>query len=101
MNSRRPRSLADCSRAARGRKLILIFPAVVLAVATAITLRDLPNLYESTARMHFTSAKTDGASDLSVHLHEFREHLTSRETLATRITKNPLSAESSESVREA
>lgn len=98
MNSRRPRSLADYSRAARRRKLILVVPALVLAIATAITLRDLPNLYESTARMRFTSVKTDGASDLSVHLREFREHLTSRDTLATLISKNNLSAESSESV---
>lgn len=98
MNSRRPRSLADYSRAARRRKLILVVPALVLAVATAITLRDLPNLYESTARMRFTSVKADGASDPSVHLHEFREHLTSRDTLATLISKNNLSAESSESV---
>lgn len=98
MNPRKPRSLADYSRAARRRKLILIVPALVLAIATAITLRDLPNLYEATARMRFTSVKTDGASDLSVHLREFREHLTSRDTLATLISKNNLSAESSESV---
>lgn len=98
MNSRRPRSLADYPRAARRRKLILVVPALVLAIAIAMTLRDLPNLYESTARMRFTSVKTDGASDLSVHLRQFREHLTSRDTLATLISKNNLSAESSESV---
>lgn len=98
MNSRRPRNLADYSRAARRRKLILIVPALVLAIATAITLKDVPNLYESTARMRFTSGKTDDAADVSVHLQEFREYLTSRETLATLIGENKLNAESPESV---
>lgn len=98
MNSRRPRSIADYSRAAGRRKLILLVPALVLAIATGITLRDLPNLYESTARLRFTSVKTGGASNVSIHLHEFREHLTSRETLATLISAPRLSAESSESV---
>ncbi len=98
MNSRRPRSLADYCRAARRRKLTLIIPTLVLAIATAITLRDLPNLYESTVRMRLTSLRTNGASDVSLHLHEFREFLTSPEILATLIGVNRLSAESSESV---
>ena len=93
MNSRRPRSVADYSRAARRRKLILLFPPLVLAIATAITLWELPNLYESSARIRITSVKTDGTSDLSVRLSEFRQELTSRETLTALI-----STESSEAV---
>ena len=93
MNSRRPRSVADYSLAARRRKLILFVPALVLAISTAITLWELPNLYESTARMRITSVKTTGTSDLSVRLNEFRRQLMSRETLTALIT-----TESSEAV---
>lgn len=96
MNSRRPLSLADYSRAARRRKLVLIIPSLILAIAAAITLRDQPNLYESTARLRFTSARTDGASDVSVHLREFREFLTSPETLATLVSRNDSGVESPE-----
>jgi capsular polysaccharide biosynthesis protein len=98
MNSRRPRSVADYSRAARRRKLILLFPALTLAIATAIALWELPTLYESTARMRITSVKTDGTSDLSVRLNEVRQQLTTRETLTALISKNKLSTESSEAV---
>jgi hypothetical protein len=47
--------------------------------------------------MRFTSVKTDGPSDVSVHLHGFREHLKSREIIAALAGKD-LSVESSEAV---
>ncbi|MEK6321405.1 MAG: hypothetical protein AABN33_06950 [Acidobacteriota bacterium] len=81
MNSRRARSLADYSRAARRRKLALLIPALVLAIATGVALRKLPNLYESTASMEITPSKIDGGTDLTGRLNGFRQHVTSREAL--------------------
>lgn len=63
MNTRRARSLADYSGAARRRKLALLIPALVLAIATGVALRKPPNLYESTASMAITPVKTEAVSD--------------------------------------
>jgi hypothetical protein len=54
MNSRRPRSVADYPSVASGRKLILLVSAMVLAMATAMALSELPNLCEPTAGMRIT-----------------------------------------------
>lgn len=96
MNSQRPRSLADYSRAAWRRKLVIVAPVLVLAGAAALALRELPSVYKSTARMRIAS--TDAASDLSMRLNEFRQQLNSRETLEELITINKLGTESSEAV---
>ncbi len=88
MNSRRPRSLADFFSAVRRRKLILLVPALAFAIAAVITLRGEPNLYESTARMRFASANTDGAPNVLAQIREFRNHLTSRENLALLVSKD-------------
>lgn len=94
MNSRRPLSFADFARAARRRKLVLLLPALVLAIATAVALRELPKLFESTARMRITAMKADGTSDLAVRLIEFRKQLTSPDTLEALVGSNKLSTES-------
>lgn len=80
MTSQRPHSLADYARAARRRKLILFLPVVVLALATTAALRELPSLFESTARLRVTNTKGN-AFDLSVQLSEFRKQLAARDTL--------------------
>ena len=75
-----------------------VLPALVLASATAIAMRDLPTLFESTARLRFTSTKTEAVYDPAVYLREFRDRLTSRETLAAVVVKDEPGAESSEPV---
>lgn len=97
MTSRRALSFSDYSSAARRRKLILILPMFILAGSTAVALRALPQLYESTARLRLTSVKTDTAPDLSVHIREFRERLTGSETLARFVAEENPPADSSES----
>ena len=87
MNSRRAGSIADYSRAARRRKLALFIPTFVLAVASGLALKTLPNLYESTASLTIVQAKTDGVTDLAGRLNEFRQHLTSREVLEAIVSK--------------
>lgn len=87
MNSRRARSLADYSRAARRRKLALFIPTFVLAVASGVALKNLPNLYESTASVTIVQAKTNGVTDLAGRLNEFRQQVTSREVLEAIISK--------------
>lgn len=90
MNSRRARSLADYFGAARRRKLALFIPTFVLAVASGVALRTLPNLYESTASLTIVHAKIDGVTDLAGRLNEFRQHVTSREVLEAIIRKATL-----------
>lgn len=97
MNSRRPRNLADYLRAARRRKLALLIPALVLAISVGVALRELPNLYESTARMAITPLKTDGGSDIAGRLNGIRQQVTGRETVEAVITKCQLQDEPLES----
>lgn len=98
MNSRRPRSLADYARAARRRKIILMLPALVLAIATGVSLRKLPILFASTARMRITAVKSDQASGLTLRLDEFRKQLASRETLDALVSHHSPGDDSSDTV---
>jgi len=93
MNSRRARSLADYLRAARRRKFVLFIPVLVLAVATGVALRGLPDLYESKAGLAITPLKTDGAPELSGRLNGIRQQVTGRESLEVTINKFKLTDE--------
>jgi hypothetical protein len=75
MNKRRSRHFADYFGVARRRKLILIIPMLVLDISTALSLKDLPNLYESQAGMRLTSANTSDSSAIAGHVQGLREHL--------------------------
>lgn len=77
MYSPRRRRLDSCFRAARRRKLLLIAPALVLAVAAGAALRKLPNRYESSAKV-----KVSEESDPSKRLDKVREQITDRDSLA-------------------
>lgn len=90
MSSRRARSFADYARVVRGHKLALLVPALILAVATWVTVDKLPNLYESTAFVAITPVGTDVGSELSLHLNGFRQLVRSREVLDAVSSKNKL-----------
>src|SRR5712692_563124 len=87
-SSRRARSLADYFRAARRQKLMLLAPALILAIATGIALAKLSELYESSAVLVMTSKS--GQSDLASRLGELRQQVASREVLETFVTNQTL-----------
>ena len=80
MSSRRARNLTDYYRAGLRHKLLLVTPALVLAIAAGAALAKLPNLYKSTAIISVANQKP-GELDLSSRLSEFRQQVTSREAL--------------------
>ena len=87
-SSRRARSLADYFRAARRQKLVLLAPALILAIATGIALAKLPKLYKSSAVLAMTGKS--GQSDLASRLGELREQVTGREVLETFVNNQTL-----------
>lgn len=60
MESIRPRSLADYLRAAKRHKLAIIIPALVVTIASAIAIKRLPNLYESSTFIIVESPQGEG-----------------------------------------
>jgi len=77
MYSTQRRKLARYLRSAWRRKLLLIAPALVLAVAAGAALRKLPNRYESVAKV-----KIVGEKDPSKRLDQLRQQITDRDLLA-------------------
>lgn len=98
MNSRRHRRLSDYSRALRRQKLALLIPALVLAIATAVALGEMPNMFESKASLGLTPLKGDDATDLAGRLQGFRRQVTSREFLEAVVSKHQLRGEPLEAV---
>jgi len=86
MSSRRARNLTDYYRAGLRHKLLLVTPALVLAIAAGAALAKLPNLYKSTAIISVANPKP-GESDLSSRISEFRQQGTSREALEPVLVK--------------
>ena len=87
MNSRRARSLADYFRAANRHKLVLLMPTLVLALASGMALKTLPNLYESTSSLIFVQAKSEAAADFTGRLNELTQQVTNREVLEAIVNK--------------
>lgn len=81
MNSQRARTFTDYYRAMLRRKLLMVAPALVLSVAVGVALAKLPNLYRASANISIQPAKTGDESDLSRRLSEFRQQISSHETL--------------------
>jgi succinoglycan biosynthesis transport protein ExoP len=86
MSSRRSRNLTDYYHAGLRHKLLLVTPALILAIAAGAALAKLPNLYRSTAIISVANVKV-GESDLSSRLNEFRQQVTSREALEALLVK--------------
>ena len=77
--SRRKRALSAYFKAARRRKLLLLAPALVLAVATSIAFTELPKFYESTAVVE--QRGENGQVNPANRLVELRKQLTSRKMI--------------------
>ncbi len=86
MSSRRSRNLTDYYHAGLRHKLLLVTPALILAIAAGAALAKLPNLYRSTAIISVANVKV-GESDLSSRVNEFRQQVTSREALEALLVK--------------
>lgn len=94
MNSRRARTISDYWRIARRRRLVLVIPAVILGISTWVALRQMPNLYESRARMIFAAGPND---DFSGRLSSFRQQLITDQTLEAIVKKcNPAQVNSTD-----
>jgi uncharacterized protein involved in exopolysaccharide biosynthesis len=81
--SRRARGVSAYFKAAGRRKLVLMAPVLVFAVATAVALTELPKLYESTAVVAQTGKNAQ--DDLPTRLIELRKQLTSRDVIESLI----------------
>ncbi|HEY3139256.1 MAG TPA: hypothetical protein VGL29_24765 [Blastocatellia bacterium] len=77
MYSPRRRRLGSCLSAVRRRKLALLAPALVLAVAAGAAVRKLPNRYESSAKV-----KVGGERESSKRLGQVRQRITDPDSLA-------------------
>ncbi len=92
MDSLRPRNIADYFRAVRRRKLALIVPALIVIVASAIAIKQLPNVYVSSTFILVESQQGEGFSerDLSRRLTTIQQQVSSRTRLEEIIGKHNL-----------
>lgn len=86
MDSIRPRSLTEYLEALRRHKLAIAIPAMVVMIASAIAIKMLPNIYESSTFIMVESPQGERASekslpDLSQRLGNIRQQVTSRSRL--------------------
>jgi capsular polysaccharide biosynthesis protein len=87
MSPRRARSLTDYYRAASRHKLLLVTPALVVAIAVAVALSRVPALYKSTAMVAISNSKNTDSSPEN-YLKDFRQRLTSRENLESLVQRS-------------
>lgn len=92
MDSLRPRNLTDVFRSLRRQKLAIIVPALVVAVASAIAIKRMPNTYESSTFIIVESGQSKDYSemDLDRRLASIQQQVTSRSGLESIITENDL-----------
>jgi succinoglycan biosynthesis transport protein ExoP len=95
MNSLRTRSLTDYLYAARRHKLIILVPAVVITVASAVAIKQLPNVYESSISIKVESPQAEGSlgqalPDLQRRMTTIHQQVTSRTLLERLIEKHGL-----------
>src|SRR5215211_4377282 len=101
MNSPRPHALTDFACAVRRRKLIVILSLLVFATASAIAVRRLPNVYESSAIIGIESASTEAPSqsastDSPSRVSALRQQATSRARLEALISGHKFLADAIE-----
>ncbi len=92
MDSIRHRSLAEYLKALRRHKLAIVIPALVVMIASAIAIKLLPNIYESSTFIMVDSPQSERSSekslpDLSQKLGNIRQQVTSRSRLESVINK--------------
>jgi uncharacterized protein involved in exopolysaccharide biosynthesis len=96
MSSRRSRNVTDYYHAGLRHKLLLVAPALVLAIAVGTALGNLPDLYKSTAIITVANPKP-GESDLTSRISEFQGQVTSGESFEALLVKYAPQGESIES----
>jgi succinoglycan biosynthesis transport protein ExoP len=93
MDSIRPRNLTEYLDALRRHKLAILVPALVVMIASAIAIKKLPNIYESSTFIMVESPQGNDRSnentlpDLSQRLGNIRQQVTSRSRLESVIKK--------------
>lgn len=92
MDSIRPRSLTEYLEALRRHKLAIMIPALVVMIASAIAIKTLPNIYESSTYIMVESPQSERSSekslpDLSQRLGNIRQQVTSRSRLESVMNK--------------
>ena len=92
MDSIRHRSLTEYIEALRRHKLAIIIPALVVMIASAIAIKTLPNIYESSTFIMVESPQGERFSekslpDLSQRLGNIRQQVTSRSRLESVMNK--------------
>jgi uncharacterized protein involved in exopolysaccharide biosynthesis len=95
MNSLRPRSLTEYFYAARRHKLVILVPAVVITIASAIAIKQLPNIYESSISIKVESPQGEGSlgqalPDLQRRMTTIQQQVTSRTLLERLVEKHGL-----------
>lgn len=92
MDSLRPRNIGDYLRALRRQRLAIIVPTLVVAFASAIAIKQLPNIYESSTFIIVESQQGEGSSerDLSRRLTTIQQQVSSRTRLEEIIGKHNL-----------
>lgn len=76
---------------ARRHALVIVIPAIIVVVASAIAIKQLPDLYESSARVTIEPAAGGAAQlDPSRRLGALRQQITSRARLEELISKHNL-----------
>ena len=91
MSSPRPHSPFKLIYTARRHALLIIIPALVITVASAIAIKKLPDVYESSARMTIELRNGEAATlEPSRRVALLRQQLTTRERLEELIAKHNL-----------
>ena len=92
MDSLRPRTLVEYLRMALRRKMLILVPAFAFALASAVAIKRLPNLYQSSTFILVEAPAAEASVshlpiDLSRRLNTVRQQVASRTTLAGLIQK--------------
>jgi capsular polysaccharide biosynthesis protein len=91
MSSPRPHSPFKFIHTARRHALLIIIPAIIVTVASAIAIKKLPDLYESSARMTIELHTGEAAPlEPSRRVAMLRQQLTNRARLEELIAKHDL-----------
>ena len=91
MSSPRPHSPFKLINTARRHALLIIIPALVITVASAIAIKRLPDVYESSARMAIEPHGGEAATiEPSRRVSTLRQQLTARARLEELIAKHDL-----------
>ncbi|MEW6127067.1 MAG: GNVR domain-containing protein [Acidobacteriota bacterium] len=92
MDSIRPRNFNEYLDAFRRHKMAILVPAIVVMIASAIAIKRMPNIFESSTFIVIESPKSESAAgdtslDLSQRLTTIKQQVTSRSSIEAVINK--------------